>query len=517
MGLYIREKGRHMTSTPETQWVALRGRLQEISALVSAADLLEWDQLTYMPSGGAGARGQQLATLQRLAHEKLIDPTLGLLLDTLEAATAQQDAASDEPAILREVRRRYERAIKAPPAFTAEVAEHLAASYDAWAVARPANDFGLVRPFLEKTLDYSRRYADFFPGYAHVADPLIDVGDHGMTVATIRPCFAALRQQLAPLVKQISDQTPPDDRCLYQPFAEDKQIAFGEQIITAFGYDFERGRQDRSPHPFSTRIGAGDVRITTRIYPNDLAQGLFSTLHEAGHAMYEQGVDPALAGTLADEGVSMAVHESQSRLWENLVGRSWPFWNHHYPQLQSIFPEQLGKVSLDTFYRAVNKVQRSLIRTDADEVTYNLHVIIRFELEQALLEGSLAVADLPDAWRAAYAEALGIAPPDDRDGVLQDVHWYAGLIGGSFQGYTLGNILSAQFYAEAVRAHPEIPAEIGGGKFNTLHGWLREQIYRHGSKFTTAELLQRITGGPLRLEPYLAYLTGKYGQIYELT
>jgi carboxypeptidase Taq len=495
-------------------WSELRHRLQEIYDLKSAASLLGWDQVTYMPPGGARARGRQLATLGRLAHEKLTDPALGRLLDSLEA-TARPGSA-DDAALLRVVRRDYDRATRIPPAFIAEFAQHQVASYETWAMARPANDFAAVVPLLERTLDFSRQYADYFPGYDHIADPLIDALDEGMTVAIIQPLFAQLRGHLTPLIRQISGQPPVEDSFLYQSYPEADQLAFGAAIARAFGYDFARGRQDLTLHPFATSFSPHDVRITTRVYGNDLGQALFSTLHESGHAMYEQGVDPAYEGTPLAQGTSAGVHESQSRLWENLVGRSWPFWNHYFPQLQALFPQQLGQVSTEQFYRAVNKVQPSLIRTDADEVTYNLHVIIRFELELALLEGKLAVRDLAEAWRAAYAATLGLTPPDDRDGVLQDAHWYAGYIGGEFQGYTLGNILSAQFYGAAVRAHPEIPAEIGGGKFDTLYTWLRENIYHHGRKLTTAELVERTTGGPLRLEPYLGYLWTKYGEIYEL-
>jgi carboxypeptidase Taq len=500
----------------QSAWQEFRIRVQELSDLRAAGDLLEWDQLTYMPPGGAASRGRQLGTLRRLVHEKLIDPSMGQLLATLESSAATLPQESDNAALYRLMRRLYTRAVRVPPTFTAQVQDHLTGSYTAWTQARPANDFAAMRPFLEQTLVYSRQYADFFPGYQHPADPLIDATDHGMTVALIRPIFTQLRQALTPLVQEITGQGPIDDRCLYQYFPEDEQIAFGERLIQAFGYDLQQGRQDKSPHPFCTSFAPSDVRITTRVRNDDLRDALFSSLHEAGHALYEQGVDPALDGTLLAAGTSSGVHESQSRLWENLVGRSFAFWNHYYPQLQAWFPAQLADVSQETFYRAINKVARSLIRTDADEVTYNLHVIIRFELECALLEGKLTVADLPEAWRAAYAEALGITPPNDRDGVLQDVHWYGGLIGGGFQGYTLGNLLSAQFYAAAVRAHPEIPAEIGGGKFDTLHTWLRTQIYRHGSKFTTAELLERVIGGPLHLEPYLGYLRTKYGALYTL-
>jgi carboxypeptidase Taq len=258
------------------------------------------------------------------------------------------------------------------------------------------------------------------------------------------------------------------------------------------------------------------VRITTRVQEHDLGDALFSTLHEAGHALYEQGVSPALEGTPLGSGASAGIHESQSRLWENVIGRSRPFWEHAYPQLQRAFPAQLGAVPMEAFYRAINKVQRSLIRTDADEVTYNLHVMMRFDLELDLLEGRLAVKDLPEAWRARMQADLGVAPSDDRDGCLQDVHWYSGGIGGGFQGYTIGNILAAQFHAAAIEAHPEIPREIAAGEFATLHGWLKESIYRHGRKFPPDELVRRATGGAMSTGPYLAYLRGKYGEIHQL-
>jgi carboxypeptidase Taq len=506
-----------MTIPNQHEWGELRARLQEINDLMSVAELLGWDQFTYMPPAASAARGRQLATVGRLAHEKLRDPAIGRLLDLLEPTLLQNAYESDEAALLRVTRRKFERATCVPPSFTARLAEHQTAIYEAWAAARPANAFADVQPLLEKTLDYSREFATFFPGAAHVADPLIDGSDYGMSVATLRPLFAELRAALTPMVKQITEQPAANAALLHQYFDEARQISFGEEIIRAFGFDFERGRQDRTLHPFCSRFSRTDVRITTRVYLDDLSQALFSTLHEAGHALYEQGVSPALEGTPLDEGTSAGVHESQSRLWENIVGRSLPFWRHYYPQLQATFPDQLSGVLLDAFYRAINKVQRSLIRTDADEVTYNLHVVIRFELELQLLEGALTVAELPAAWRAAYAETLGITPPDDRDGVLQDVHWFSGLIGGAFQGYAIGNILSAQFFDAAVRAHPQIPAEIGAGKFDTLHGWLVEQIYRHGAKFTTTELVERATGGPLSLAPYLAYLRTKYGALYQLT
>lgn len=494
----------------------LRSRLAEIDDLNSAAAVLNWDQSTYMPPGGAPARGRQMATLGRIAHEQATDSALGRLLEELRPYEESLPYNHDDAALIRVARRGYERLTRVPAELIAEVIAASAASYQAWTVARAANDFAAMVPHLERLLDLSRRAADCFPGYHHIADPLIDMADYGMQAETVRALFAELRAELAPLAQAITAQAPADDACLRLHYPEAAQREFGEGIIRQFGYDFERGRQDKTYHPFATKFSIDDVRITTRFNERDVSDGLFSTLHESGHAMYEQGVDPAYEGTPLASGTSAGVHESQSRLWENLVGRSRPFWEHYYPQLQAVFPEQLGAVSLDTFYRAINKVQRSLIRTDADEVTYNLHVMLRFDLGLALLDGSLAVKDLPEAWRARYSEDLGITPPDHKDGVLQDVHWYSGLIGGSFQGYTIGNILSAQLFDAARAARPEIDGELGRGEFGTLHGWLRENIYRHGSKFTAPELIERVTGGQLRIEPYIAYLRRKYGELYKL-
>ena len=495
----------------------LKARLVEIDDLESAAGLLEWDQNTYMPPGGARARGRQIATLQRLAHEKLTDAGVGRLLDDLRPYEESLPYDSDEASLIRVTRRDYERAVKVPPSFVARLSDHLSASYQAWTEARPANDFARVQPHLEKTLDLSRQLADFFPGYEHIADPLIEYSDYGMTTSTVRATFAELRARLVPIVQAITAQPASDDACLHRAFPKEQQLAFGREVVERFGYDFRRGRQDETPHPFTTEFSIGDVRITTRVKECDLGEALFSTMHEAGHAMYEQGICTELEGTPLANGTSSGVHESQSRLWENIVGRSRGLWRFFYPRLQAAFPEQLGAVPLDTFYRAINKVERSLIRTDADEVTYNLHVMLRFGLELELLEGNLAVRDLPEAWRERFKADLGIVPADDRDGVLQDVHWFAHTIGGAFQGYTLGNIMSAQFFDAALQAHPEIMGDIDAGEFGTLHGWLVENVYRHGRKYTPSELVERVTGGPLSVEPYIRYLRTKYGELYTFT
>jgi carboxypeptidase Taq len=488
----------------------LKALLREVSDLHAAAAVLHWDQTTYMPPGGAEARARQLATLARIAHEKATSPRLGQLLDEVSPDN------EDDAALVRVARRDYEKAAKVPPAFTARLTEHQARTYEAWTKARPANDFARLRPLLEQMLDLSRQYANFFPGYEHIADPLIDDADRGMKASTIRALFAELRKQLVPIVEAIAAQPLADDSCLRQHFPEAQQLAFGESVLRQFGYDFTRGRQDKTHHPFCTAFSIGDVRITTRVKENQFGEALFGTMHEAGHAMYEQGVDPRYEATPLAGGVSAGVHESQSRTWENLVGRSRPFWEFFYPKLQESFPAQLQGVPLDTFYRAINKVQRSLIRTEADELTYNLHVMIRFDFELQLLEGTLAVKDLPEAWHARYQSDLGVRAPDDRDGVLQDVHWYGGIIGGVFQGYTLGNILSAQFFEAATKAHPGIESEIAAGAFDTLHGWLRENIYRHGRKYDPDELVQRATGQPMTIAPYLRYLRKKFGELYRL-
>jgi carboxypeptidase Taq len=473
---------------------ALRAHLAEVSLLNSINAVLYWDQATYMPSGGAAWRGKQLAYLAQQAHARFTDPELGKLLDALLPYAESLPADSDEAALIRVTQREYERARKVPAELVAAISQHASESYQVWTAARPANAFERVQPYLERTLDLSYRYAECFAPYDHVADPLIDASDYGMKAADVRAIFGELRAALVPLARAITAQAPADDTFLHQHYPPELIERFTTDVIKRFGYDFERGRLDRTVHPFAIRLNHGDVRITTR-YPKDaLSDPLFSTLHEAGHAMYEQGIKADYDGTPLAGGTSAGVHESQSRLWENVVGRSYAFWQYFYPLLRSIFPQQLEHITLDQFYRAVNKVERSLIRTEADEVTYNLHVMIRFDLELELLEGTLRVADLPEAWHARYQEDLGVRAPDDRDGVLQDVHWYGGLIGGAFQGYTLGNILGAQFYARALAERPEIADEIGRGTFETLHGWLREHIYQHGSKYTAPELIARTVG-----------------------
>jgi len=506
----------------------MQEKLQQLKALLLEADnlekansVLQWDQATYMPPGGAEARGRHSATLARLAQEKFTSPVIGQLLDELQPFAESLPYDSDDASLVRVTRRRYEQMLKIPAEFIGELSSHTTQTYQVWAKARPANDFASVRPLLEKTLDLSRQLANYFPGYDHIIDPLVDFADQGMKAATLSALFADLRAELVPLFQAIIAQPPTDDSCLRKHFAQEQQMAISKEIVAQLGYDFQRGRLDLTHHPFETSFSVGDVRITTRVKENYLGDCLYSVIHESGHGMYEQGVRAELEGSPLGGGASSGVHESQSRLWENIIGRSRGFCEYFYPRIQDTFPV-LGETSsadhtpVEDFYRAINKVEPSLIRTDADEVSYNLHVMLRFDFEMALLEGKLAVKDLPEAWNARVKQDIGIAPPDDRDGALQDVHWYGGIIGGSFQGYTLGNILGAQFYAAALQRHPEIPSETRQGKFDTLHNWLIENIYQHGSKFTASELVERITGGPISIQPYIRYLKSKYGELYNL-
>ena len=492
----------------------LRERVREIDDLQAAASLMYWDQNTYLPRGGGAARGRHLAALERLTHERLVDPSLRRLLEGLSARA--DDLGPLERDLVRVLGRDVERATRYPSSFMASVTEHAAASYGAWARAREADDFDLVAPYLERTLEFSRQYAGYFPEAAHLADPLIDAADEGMTVADLRPLFARLRDALLPLLAatattgQASPALPVEADA--QAGREARQLQVTLRLARAVGYDLERGRQDLAPHPFAIRVAHGDVRVTTRVDAGDLAEALFSTLHEVGHALYEQGLEQALEGTPLASGVSAGLHESQSRLWENLVGRSLGFWHYALPVVQASFPE-LADLDPERAYRAVNQVRRTLIRTEADEVTYNLHVIVRFDLELALLEGRLSVADLPEAWCERYRSDLGVVPRGHADGVLQDVHWFSGLVGGAFQGYAIGNVLSAQFYAAASAALGDLEAQFAAGAFEALHAWLREHVYVHGRRRPPMALVEQVTGQPLTLEPYLGYLREKYAGV----
>lgn len=490
----------------------LKERLSEINGLQAAISLMYWDQATYLPERGSESRGEHLSHIVKVAHELSTSAELGRCLDALSNAEKEFGPESDEAALVRIARKDYEQAVRIPASLSAELSAQASRSYEAWKKARTANEFALVTDELKRNIELSRKKAECLrkPEHASVMDPLIDLSDEGFTVQSLKPMFDTLRSRLVPLLERVSARTPFDHSCVRQVFPENEQLEFGEHVIRRLGYDFERGRQDKTHHPFMIRLAHGDVRITTRVKENDLTEALFSTVHEAGHALYELGIDHSLEGTPLASGASSGVHESQSRFWENIVGRSLPFWEHFYPELQKRFPSQLGSTSLHSFHRAINRVERSLIRTDADEVTYNLHVMIRFDLELAMLEGRLDVEDLSEAWNERYRADLGVTPSKLSEGVLQDVHWFHGTVGGAFQGYTIGNVLSGQLFAAAQRALPDFEERVRSGDFSAIREWLRLNLHRHGRKFEGPDLIRRATGRDLAVDDYLSYLESKY-------
>jgi len=491
-----------------------RELLAEISDLSYTAALLGWDQQTYMPPGGAEARGNQLALLGRLVHERATSLELGKLLDELKPFAASLDPDSDDARLVKVTARGYEKAVRVPTKHVVEFSQATTLGQQAWVEARSKSDFSIFRPHLEKIVALRQEYASFFPDFEHPYDALLDDFEPNMKTDDVKAIFDGLRPMQVDLIKAISGKPQVDDAFLNLPFDEKKQWDFGVEVITRFGYDWNRGRQDKAPHPFSTSFSINDVRITTRVAPAFLNTMLFASMHECGHALYGQGIALELERTGLEGGASLAVHESQSRMWENLVGRSFPFWQFFYPRLQEIFP-QLAAVPLEKFYKGINKVQPSFIRVEADEATYNLHIMLRLEMEIALLEGNVAAKDIPDLWNAKMQEYLGVTPPNDEKGVLQDMHWSGGAI-GYFSTYALGNLVSVQLWEKINQDIPDLVEQIRQGQFEPLLGWLREKIHRHGAKFEPQELVQKVTGSRIDPAPYMRYLTKKYREIYDL-
>ncbi len=503
-----------MADTKSEAVARLRAHLAPILDLGAAAGVLSWDQQTHMPPGGGRARAEHLSTLRRLIHEMFTAAQTRALLEAAEAEAGSLDPDSDEAALVRMTRRDYDRSTKLPSDFVAERTRAAATSVEVWRKARPANDFALFRPHLEQMVDFARRTADYIGFEDHPYDALLDAYEPKLTSREVTALFATLRQRTVPLVRAIAERGDVVDASFLTRKADEaKQEAFGREVVERFGYDFSRGGLTRAPHPFAAGFSRDDVRITTRFVPHNMTSAFLGIFHEAGHAMYGQGASPALERTNLAGGAGLGVHESQSRMWENLVGRSRPFWQYYFPRLRALFPEHLADVDAEIFYRAVNRVTPSLIRVEADEVTYNLHIILRYELELALLEGTLEAKDLPAAWNARMRQFLGITPPTDADGVMQDIHWSTGSI-GYFPTYALGNVMSAQLFDAAQRAHPSLMEQIGRGEFSALLEWLREHVHQHGRKFFPQDLLERATGSPLTPEPYLGYLWQKFGDIY---
>jgi carboxypeptidase Taq len=438
------------------------------------------------------------------------------LLEAAERENSGLPSESDDACLLVVARRDFDKATKLPEELVTEISRVTSLAQEEWATAREANEYSHFAPWLERILDLQRRTADALGYEDRLYDALLNQYEYGMTSAELDPIFEELKTAVIPLARAIGEHADAlSDEVLHRDYHEDQQRAFAERVLKDCGYDWSRGRQDRSVHPFCTNFGRDDVRITTRYSRNDLQSALFGSMHEMGHALYEQGIDEALDGTLLGGGTSLGVHESQSRLWENLVGRNREFWSHYFPTLRETFPTQLADVDLEEFYRAMNRVNPSLIRVEADEVTYNLHIILRYEMENELLEERLSVADAPEAWNARMQEYLGITPPSNREGILQDVHWSIGAM-GYFPTYSLGNILSVQLWERALQDEPSIPNEIANGRFSSLLGWLRENVHRHGRKFPPRVLVERATGRGLDVAPYAAYLKHKFGAIYNI-
>jgi carboxypeptidase Taq len=496
---------------PQAAYDELIRLVREEAMLSSCVDLLEWDEETYLPRGGVEHRSEQLALLAGLLHDRGTDPRIGELLGDVEGSRLVADSESSAAVNVREIRKDYDRQRKLPRKLVAESARVTALAQQAWADAREAGEYDPFRPWLERILKLAREEAEAVGYPATPYDALLEHYEPGMTTAEVARLFEELKRELLPLVDAITGGRKPRSRAGAQrrEFPVDRQRIFGEAVAAAIGFDLERGRIDSSLHPFCTGLGPGDCRITARFSTRDFAGGFFSVLHEAGHALYEQGLDAAQYGTPMGDAASLGLHESQSRLWENLIGRRRSFWQHFFPRARAMFHEALQETKLDPFLAGINRVERSCVRVRADEVTYNLHIFIRFELEQALLSNDLKAADLPEAWNAAYKRYLGVTPANDVEGCLQDGHWAEGLV-GYFPTYTLGNLYAAQLFAAAREQLGDLDAQFARGDFGTLLGWLRDRVHRHGRRFTARQLVERATGAPPHWPPLVSALKEKY-------
>lgn len=493
---------------PENAYAELVESSRNETILASTAGVLQWDAEITMPRRGVENRGQQLAMIAGIAHERATEPRRAELLDIIEGSSFVSDAESAQAVNVREMRRDLDRATRVPKKLVEEMARVSASSARSWAEARERNDFKSFEPWLEKTFALTREKADALGYDGGVRyDALLEDYEPGMTTAQLTPLFENLRKQLVPLVESIGGKSTPET--VVREYQIDKQRAFSEGAATKLGFSPESGRFDLGPHPMCTMLGPGDVRIAVRYHVNDFVSGFLGVMHETGHALYDLGLDVHEYGTPMGSAASLGIHESQSRLWENLVGRSKGFWTHYYPQLQGVFPDALKSVTQAEFRRSMNRVTPGLIRVEADEVTYNLHIIIRFELERALLDGDLATKDLPGAWGDLYERYLGIRPETDSLGCLQDIHWSEALI-GYFPTYTLGNIYSAQIFSAADRAVGPLSESFAKGEFTALREWLTENIHRHGRRYKAPELVERATGKTLDPSALIASLTDRY-------
>jgi carboxypeptidase Taq len=490
--------------------------VRETALLTSTRQLMEWDERVNLPLAAGPYRADQVRYLAGLVHQRQTAPQIGEWLTRLADSPLAADPYSDPGAVIRRLRRDYDKRTKLPQRLVEELARLGVIGQQTWAESRKANSFAMFRPVLEQILERKREEAEAIGYDEAIYDALLDDYEPGERTANVARVLAALRDQLVPLVQQIAaSPRRPNRELLKRSFPIDRQETFAKRAATAIGYDFQAGRLDLSQHPFCCEPGPFDIRLTTRYDEHCFPTGLFSVMHEAGHGIYEQGLNKEMYGLPTGQAASLGVHESQSRLWENHVGRSHAFWEHFYPQAQDTFGEALADVPLDEFYFAINDVRPTLIRTESDEVTYNLHVMIRFELEQALIGGELAVADLPAAWNEKYHEYLGIEPPNDAEGVLQDVHWGACLF-GYFPTYTLGNLYASQLMAQAEQDLGGLEAMYRRGQFGPLREWLRERVHRQGRRYSASELVERVTGKPLSPDALVEHLRSKFGPLYGL-
>lgn len=503
----------------KTKYQELAEYLSEVHHLNMIFWLLQWDQNTHMPPEGASARATQLALIQRLRHEFLTSDKTARLIEAAAQEVNMDDFDSHEASLVRVARADYEYAVQVPSAFVADYAQVTGMAFEVWKQAKADNDYAHFAPILQQILDLKLREAELRGNYAQPYDVFLGHYERGLTTAQVDKIFAALKPALISLLAAVNaHQDRVDDRMLHQPFPLEKQRELSLLVSTALGLDYKRNAALHvAPHPFCLQLARGDIRVTTRFYPDYFNAAFFGTLHETGHGLHGHGIAPELDGTfLSDmELYSQSVAESQSRTWENLVGRSREFWQWLFPKAKPIFPSQFADVDVEKMYRAVNRVRPQFIRVEADELTYNLHIMLRFEIEKELVEGKLTISEAPEAWQAKFRDFFGMAPATDREGILQDVHWSMGGI-GAFVGYALGNLLSVQYYNQALAAHPTIPDEIAQGKFDTLRQWLTTNIYRQGRKYTLNELTQRVTGTDIQSHDYIAYLQKKFGEIYAL-
>jgi carboxypeptidase Taq len=486
----------------------LKERLSRITDLERIARVLSWDQQTMMPAAGAAHRADHMATLRRLSHEIMIDGETGRLLEELRPLEDSLEPDSDDAALIRRTRRDHERAVRVPADLRADMARAAAEARPVWVKAKTASDYALFRPALERNLELRLRYVECFDDADERYDVLLDDFEPETTSAQVRETFDELKPELSRLIADLRDEEV-DDGFLTGTFQVDRQERLAKEVVALFGMRAETWRLDPTEHPFASGAGVDDVRLTTSYDPQTL-KSLFSTMHEYGHGLYNHQL-PRHLGRLPTGGpASLGIHESQSRLWENLVGRSRPFWRFFYPRVQETFPEQLGDVDADRFFAGVTRVRPSLIRVRADEVTYGMHVILRFELEQDLVEQRVGLDELPEAWNAKMADYLGVDVPDDARGVLQDTHWASGLI-GYFPTYLLGTVMSVQIWEKAKDDLPDLEEQVERGEFAGLRDWLGEHVHRHGRKFAPQETLRRAIGATIDPKPYLAYLREKYG------